>query len=312
MKLVVNHDARAILSEYYLVGATSWSPTDYAVFGNFAGLSDDPVFMGISNVADIQAYQVMRPVVEPVPLMACDWINSDHFAPKPRSERTIDLLMVANWLPFKRHWLLFEALRRMPQDLRVVLVGRNAPGRTEREIREEARAFGVRQELELVTNVNIEQVAALQCDARISLVCSRREGSCVAPAESLFADTPIALMEDAHVGVKAHVNERTGMLLSRSGMAIQLMNMLEQGDRFDPRAWAMEHISCQRSSDLLNAQLRACALRTGRPWTTDIAPLCWRYVPSYVMESDRARLARAVAELRERHGVELIAYDVPI
>jgi len=309
LKLVANHDIRAILREYYLVGATSWSPADYAVFGNLAGLSDDPIFMGISNIADTEAYRVMSPAIEPVPLMACDWTNPAFYAPKPRSERTIDILMVANWLPFKRHWLLFQALRNMPRTLRVVLVGRNAPGRTEREILAEARAFGVRQSLELITNVDIQSVTALQCDARVSLVCSRREGSCVAPAESLFADTPIALMEDAHVGVKAHVNVSTGMLLSSARMPAQLTEMLEQGERFAPRTWASAHISCSRSSALLNRQLREHAFRTGRPWTTDIAELCWRYVPSYVKPADRSRLEPAVASLRYKHGVELVAYD---
>ncbi len=308
LKLVMNHDTRSLLSEYYLVGATSWSPPDYAVFGNFAGLSDDPIFMGISNAADTDAYRIMRPVIEPVPLMACDWTNPAFYTPKPRDERTIDILMVANWLPFKRHWLLFQALQRMPRNLRVVLVGFGAPGRTEANVRAEARAFGVRQELELLSNRNIDQVSALQCDARLSIVCSRREGSCVAPAESLFADTPIALMDDAHIGVSAHVNAETGMLIKQSRMSFQLAEMLEEGERFRPRAWAVEHISCDRSSAILNAQLRNHALSTGRPWTQDVATLCWRYVPAYAKEADRARLAPAVESLRERHGVSLVDY----
>jgi glycosyltransferase involved in cell wall biosynthesis len=309
LKLVKNHDARAVLKEYHLVGATSWSPPDYAVFGNFAGLSDDPIFMGISHATDIDAYRVMRPVIEPVPLMACDWTNPDFYSPKPQNERTIDILMVANWLPFKRHWLLFQALRRMRRDLRVVLVGFAAPGRTEDDVRAEARAFGVRQEIELLSKRNIDQVSALQCDARLSIVCSRREGSCVAPAESLFADTPIALMEDAHIGVTAHVNAQTGMLLAPARMGYQIAEMLEERERFSPRAWAIEHISCHSSSTRLNAQLRDHELSSGRPWTQDIAPLCWRYVPSYVNAADRRRLGSDVEELRERHGVELVDYS---
>lgn len=305
MRLVAHHDARAILSEYYLVGASSYSPTDYAVLAAFAGLSRDPIFIGVSNHTDVQQLAVMRPVVEPLPLLASDWVDPGFYSPKPQRERTIDILMVAGWHPVKRHWLLFEALREMPKGLRVVLVGRNGGGRTENDVRAEARAFGVRQELELYSNLEIGEVAALQCDARVSLVFSRREGSCVAVTESLFAGSPVGMMDDAHVGSRAYLNEQTGMVFSRRGLARSLQRFVEQSERFAPRAWAIENISCHRSSQRLNAILRDWSLRTKRPWTEDIAPLCWRYVPCYLDPADEQRLAPAVSELRRTHGVEI-------
>ena len=308
MRLVAHHDARAFFARYYLVGASSWSPTDYAAFANLAGLSPDPVFIGISNVADVEGYKVMRPVIEALPLMACDWINPAFYEPKPHASREIDILMVANWLPFKRHWLLFEALKRMRRDLRVVLIGRNAPGRTVKELGEEARSFGVRQEIEFLTNVSIDDVTAHQCNARISTLFSRREGSCVAPAECFFADTPVAMMRDGHVGSKAHINPRTGILVERAGLARRLEHFLEESASYAPREWALQHITCHQSSARLNEQLRAHALGAGQPWTGDITALCWRYVPSYVDPADEARMAPAVEQLRAEHGVELVKF----
>jgi glycosyltransferase involved in cell wall biosynthesis len=211
--------------------------------------------------------------------------------------------MVANWSRFKRHWLLFEALKRMPRNLRVVLVGRNAPGRTSKEIREEARAFGVKQDLELHTNLEIDEVTALQCDARISVIFSNREGSCVATAESLFASTPVAMTEDSHVGSKAYINTETGVLVSRAGLAKSLERFLEESDQYAPRRWALENITCRKTSDRLNVVLKGWALRTGRSWTEPIAPLCWRYVPTHVNARDEMRLQPAVEDLRHKHGV---------
>src|SRR5215831_15731141 len=204
MRLVAHYDAAAVLRDYYLVGATSGARNDYASMMAFAGLSEDPLFIGISNLDDLEPLGILRPVVEPLPIMAGDWINPDYFEPKPHRERTIDILMVAAWPSLKRHWLLFEALRDMPRNLRVVLVGRNGKGRTEREIRAEARSLGVRQNLELHTNLEIDEVYALQCAARISAIFTRREGSCVAVAESLFAGTPVAMMDEAYIGSKAY------------------------------------------------------------------------------------------------------------
>lgn len=307
MRLVHHGRARDFFRDWYLVGASSWSPGDYIAFGHLAGLSTDPVFIGVSHVSDMETYRVAAPAIAPVPLMACDWVDPDFYEPRPKSERTIDILMVANWLRFKRHWLLFEALRDMPRSLRVVLVGRNGPGRTEREIRAEARAYGVRQELELHTDIGPRDVARLQAEARISIICSQREGSCVAPVEAMFADTPVAMFRDAHVGSTAHVNAHTGRLVTRAGLARQLTELLEASASLHPRTWAMQHISCHQSSARLNEILREHALRGGQPWTTDIAPLAWRYVPCHVHAADEVRLRPTVGLLAEQYGVELAA-----
>jgi glycosyltransferase involved in cell wall biosynthesis len=305
MRLIAHHDARRLLAEYQVVMATSWSPTDYGVFATYAGLSDDPLFAGISNVVDVDAYRVMGPVVEPVPLMASDWIDPRFYTPRPHSEREIDILMVANFTRCKRHWLLFRALRHMRRDLRVTLIGIPSPDRPADVLRAEAKAFGAPQDLEIISNANIDVVSAYQCNARTSIILSKREGSCVATAECLFADTPMGLVRDAHVGSKAYINERTGVLLTESALDRELSAFLEASGSFQPRAWAMENITCHRSSDRLNAQLRDHSLRRGRPWTRDIAPLCWRYVPSYVSADDERRLAPALEELKTRHGVQL-------
>ena len=240
--------------------------------------------------------------------MACDWIDPTFYDPKPAAERDIDILMIANFSRFKRHWLLFQALRRMRRGLRVTLIGRAGDGRDASALREEARAFGVKQDLEIVSNVGIDVVTAYQCRAKTGAIFSQREGSCVAVTECFFADTPVAMMDDAHVGSKAYINGRTGVLLSPGDMHRTLSAFIEERERYEPRAWAMEHITCHTSSARLNEILRDHARATGRPWTRDIAPLCWRYVPSYAHPEDDARMQPAVDELRERHGVALAKY----
>jgi glycosyltransferase involved in cell wall biosynthesis len=305
IRLAKHHDARAFFSRYLLVGQSSGSPPDFAPAGYLAGLSDDPVFIGVSNHADTAMLDLASPVVRPIDLMACDWVEPEAFTPQPKDSRSIDIIMVANWLRLKRHWLLFEALSRLPKSLRVVLIGRNADRRTEAHMRQEARAFGARQDLEIHTNVEHHRVRELLCDARISLLFSYREGSCVAPVESMFADTPVGMMHGAHVGSAAYINEATGVLLRRRGLARQLAMFLERSAGYDARAWALQHVSCHQSSSRLNEVLRDYALGAGQPWTQDIAPLCWRYVPSYVRAEDEARLAPAVDDLERQHGVRL-------
>lgn len=305
MKLVANHDARKFLDEYTLVGASSYSPTDHAVLGNLQGLSDDPIYVGVSHPSDIEQYRLWSPAIEPIPIMASDLTDPDFFKPKPHAERTIDILMVAHFARLKRHWLLFEALSKMRPDLNVVLVGRSAEGRYEQHILEAARIFGVRQQITVHRSLEIEEVAALQCDAKVSIAFSKREGACISVAESLFADSAVAMTRDSHMGSRAYINDATGRFVERRSLARDLSRMVEESGSYRAREWALANISAPRTSARLNAILKAGAERAGRPWTTDIVPLCRRYVPRYLHEADRLRMQSGVKRLRLKHGIVL-------
>ena len=305
LRLISHPSARRLLADYFLVGASSWSPPDYAAMLSVAGVALDPLFLGVSNPRDMALYTLLHPRVRAVPIMACDWINPAFYAPRPFSARDVDILMVANFSAFKRHWLLFDALSRMRRDVRVALIGIPAPGRGERELREEARAAGVEQDLEIVANAAIELVAEYQCRAKTSIILSLREGSCVAVAESLFAGCPVAMLHNAHVGSKAYINPETGVLVRERQLDRQLTAFLEAGASFKPREWAMANITCHHASERLNAILREYATSAGQPWTRDITPMCWRYVPSYVDRAHEHVMAPHVARLRAGYGIEL-------
>jgi len=304
MKIVANHDARRLLNDYYLVGASSWSPSDHAVLANLCGLSDEPVFIGISNLSDMRQYRMFAPWIEPLPIMACDWVDPALFKPVPHTERTIDILMVAHAAYWKRHRLLFMALKKMRRNLNIVLIGR-VGSRGKADILAEAHAFGVRQQLTFLHNLEIDEVARYQCNAKVSLSLSKREGSCVAVTEALFADTPVGMMADAHIGAKSYINACTGKILRGSSMPSSLEEMLECSGEFSPRRWALENISAYSTSQRLNSMLREQALKAGRPWTTDITPMCWRYVPSYIHTEDKARMAPGREVLHRDYGIVL-------
>jgi hypothetical protein len=250
-------------------------------------------------------YRVLAPTIRAVPIMASDWINPAFYTPRESGSRDIDILMVANFSPFKRHRLLFEALARMRRDLRVTLIGIPAPGRGERELRAEAKALGVTQDLEIVSNAPIETVTDYQCRAKTSVIFSLREGSCVAVTESLFAGSPVAMLRHAHVGSKAHINPQTGILVTEHRLDRQLGQFLESSASYRPQDWAATHITCHHASATLNGILRDHSREAGHPWTRDITPLCWRYVPSYVDPTEDARLAPDVERLRDEYGIEL-------
>ena len=46
--------------------------------------------------------------------------------------------------------------------------------------------------------------------------------------------------------------------------------MIENYDRFDPRDWVMAHMTCQKSTEILNEAIRTVALDAGERWTCDL------------------------------------------
>lgn len=292
-----------LLRRYTIICSTAWSPPAFAALWSFAHLPGADIHFTISNQRDIEWLQRLKSGTRVLPLYMSSWINPSNYQPEPPDKRPIDILMVANWGTFKRHWVLFRALRELPPSLRVVLVGQPETSRTVEHLRREAALFGVPQQLEFRDRLGISEVNKLQGASKIALILSKREGSCVAVAEALFGDTPVGLVRGAHIGSAEFINSRTGVFLDETRMAQQIRAFLERYLDFSPRAWAVENISCQVSTAKLNTLLREQAARDGRPWTRDACTLGWRPDPCYVSEADARELAPAYNELYEQHGL---------
>jgi hypothetical protein len=310
LRLVRHYDLPRMLQQYFLVGASSSSPPDLPSHWALAHIGPDPVFLQISNVSDMEIHQPFRHNIRPVPIMASDWINPEFYQPRSRQQREIDILMVASWGHVKRHWLLFHTMNKMRRDLRVVLIGQNDQGRTADDVWREAKAFGVADQIEMIRDATIEMVTEQQCNSKASIVLSAREGSSVVVTESFFADTPVAMMHDAHIGSRAYINCQTGVLLRRKTMAVQLSKLIEQHMSYSPRAWAMAHITCFHSTKKLNSVLRTYSVERRIPWNREIVPFCWRPDPIYVRDADAAQLAQAYRDLHEKYGVIVAGHTV--
>ena len=312
LRLIEHYDLPKLLQEYFLVVASSWLPPDFPSHWALANIGPDPIFLQISNPSDIEIHQRFRHNIRPVPIMASDWINPEFYQPRPYQQREIDILMVAGWSRLKRHWLLFRALRSMRRDLRVVLIGQDSDGRTADDVWREVKAFGVAEQIEIIRDATIEMVTNQQCNSKASVILSAREGSCVAVTESFFADTPVAMMRNAHVGSRAYINRQTGVLMSPETMAAQLSELIEQRMSYSPRAWAMANVTCFHSTSKLETVLREYSVERRIPWTRDIVPFCWRPDPIYARNVDAEQMKPAYQELYERHGVVVAGHTVAV
>ncbi|MCI0642794.1 MAG: glycosyltransferase, partial [Gemmataceae bacterium] len=199
IKLLRHGDHREFARRYHLVIAPSSSPHNLVNYV-FPTAYSGSIFTLISNPGDLDVLPRIAPKFVVVPLYASHWVNPERFRPLPRTDRVYDLVMVTSWGKVKRHFALFKALKKMRPDIRVLLIGQDQEGRSADTIRKEARWYGVENWLTILANQPYEMVTQLLCQAKASVVLSKREGSCVVVAESLFADTPVALLEGAEIG----------------------------------------------------------------------------------------------------------------
>lgn len=295
-------------ANFELVLSPTWSPPHAMMTSVFPyQYPGERIFTLISGEEDRVIFPRLSGKYRVVPLLASNWVNPSFYEPVDSSAKNIDIVMLANFSRYKRHFALFSALQEAPTRLVACLAGRPWGGITADHMWKMAKLYGVADRIEIIEGASDAQVRNLLARAKVSLILSRQEGSCIAVAESLFAGTPVGLLEDARVGSKIFINERTGRLLKPRGLGRQLVDFVASARQFQPREWAMEHgISCFGSTRVLNGILRQEQLRQGLPWTADIAVHHWSPEPRLTSAEDRERLRPTYDYLRERLGISIV------
>ena len=306
IRLLANCDLREFTRRYTLVVSPVWASPHGLVNYVLPRQVTDYVVSIISDPKDREAIPRLASNYVTVPLLCSNWVNPIYYQPVPFERKDIDIVMVANFGKYKRHHTLFKALRELPRSLKVVLIGQHNGARTREVLLGEAAAYGVADRFELRQSVTDAELFSALARAKISLILSLREGSCVAVVESMFAGTPVGLFAEAEVGSRQFINAATGRFLQPGQLAGQLRQFLADAPQFQPRQWVeANRVDCLSSSATLNNALKQAALAHGHEWTQDIAPLHWRPDPLLVNAVDRERLQPAYADIQARFGLQI-------
>lgn len=256
---------------YDILFLPTWQPFYSVELLNFLSRRPDSLVMLPSSQ---QCYfQVLQNSVikRALPFHASSWVDGELY--DPAEERDIDILMVANFSIYKRHYLLFEALQTLPSDLNVVLIGRELGDRTAAVLMAEARSYGVENRFMLIESPENQVVVNHLCRAKIVLGLSGREGSYVSLAEALFAGAAVGIYADAVVGTKNYINPQTGFLLQPGlPLAAQIKRCLQLQPTLAPREWAVSNIDTRVNVSKLNQLLKAESQSLGRPWSNECEP----------------------------------------
>lgn len=285
-------DIHQITQQYHLVFEPSWSgycDLDILCYAQY----DFPVFVQAFEPRDTAFIHSTQSNLIPVPISANWWV--DHRVMKPLSsvKKDVDIIMIASWAWFKRHYRFFSALGRLRsqgEKLRVVLIGYPIDS-TQDDIFMLAKHFGIHQQVEMYEWLSPEEVNQQLNRAKVNIVWSRKEGVNRTIIEGMFAGVPCILREGFNYGYHyPYINAQTGCFSSERALPEQLLWMVQNYQQFSPRDWVMANMTCQRATEILGEAIKSRTLEHGENWTRDLAvKVCHLNTMRYWDDADMQR-----------------------
>lgn len=277
----------AIQARYHIVFIPSWTGLYSPALFKLASLSgNEPVFVLPVHAQEREQVKRLGNQFIPLPFNAASWVNQDFFEDK-RGGRDIDCLMVANFAGFKRHWLLFKALKGLPKSVSAVCVGVPLGSRTAESIRQEAMDYGVSDRVKIVENPSQEDLRLYFQRAKVFCAMSYREGSFIAVAEALMSGTPVVMFRNAHIGTKSLITPEVGALVgSVSELKAKIIEFMNFEDHDSVRRIARESIGAQANSRKMNDMLSLWFQENGLQWTEDLEPFYSMRLSFYYFDTE--------------------------
>ncbi|WP_306549717.1 glycosyltransferase [Desulfobulbus sp.] len=258
--------------EYQVIFLPSWQPFYSTAFYTFLSRVKEPFWIMPSSARDMKLCETVGPLCLPLPFQASSWVDGDKYTDS-QGNKDIDIIMLANFSKYKRHWLLFEALAELSENLKVVIAGRPLGDRNRESLILEAKNFGVADRICIIENPSNEEIRDLLGRSKMFCALSHKEGSYIAVVESMFAGAPVIMYENAIIGSKDFVNLKTGLLVGeKEKLSGKIRYLLENYGKFDTQKWAKSNISARINSKKLNLLLRENSLLVGNQWTHDVTP----------------------------------------
>ncbi len=264
----------SVLRHYFLVLEPSWSGfinSDILYFTQFEGQS---IIVMAPEKRDQDFLQTLEANLIPVSFGCGDWVNPSIFRPLKDQRKRYDAVMVARWATYKRHHVLFNALRKLRDpSFKVALVADPWPANRE-EVEKLMDCYGVRENIDIFENLKAEEVNEIMNQSKVNLLLSLQEGGNRSLFEGFFSGVPGLALKN-NIGIpKDYFTPQTGKLIEEKDLKSALLYFREHWTAFNPRAWAEVHISPEMTTAKLNQLLKHLAYQRGEEWTQDLVAKC--------------------------------------
>lgn len=289
-------DIDKLSKDYKLVFEPSWSGYCTGSFLYYACKPFDSYFLA----AQVDDYRFLQNFenLKACELGPCDWVDPKVAEPFLNQPKKYDIVMNSNWGAWKRHRVLFKALKKSKRDLKVALIGFDWGGRSKQDILSLAKAYGVDAQIEIFEKIPFDQVMNITCQSKLSVLLSLKEGSNRAVAESIFCDVPVIVLDNHVGGIVKNVNQYTGQLAPERNLTEVIHDILDSLDSYTPRNWGVEHIACDVSTIRLNEFLKStCSVE--EKWTRDVVVRSNSPESKYQSIEDKERFSQENEELKK-------------
>jgi hypothetical protein len=268
--LGLRHDMKRILDNYYLILEPSWAGYCAPEILQFLGFPEHKIIVEATEKLDYQFLYRLKSNLIPIDIGASNWVDERIFNDL-HLEKVYDCIMVAQWGLFKRHHILFNAIKGLKDpSYKACLIGAAWGGRTRRDIEELISYYGLRNNIDIFEKLTPVEVNELLNKSRVGVLLSLKEGSNRAIFEGMFANVPAIVLKD-NIGVnKSYINDQTGVLIDRSELGYYLKWFRGNYIKFQPRKWALNNITCQISTARLEELLKRFAKESGQCWSRGI------------------------------------------
>src|SRR5215470_15916874 len=165
LKLVRSPEFNRFSLEYRILFLPTWQPFFSIPLFILAARASHKFWILPSSRDNLEDCDDLAPYARGLPFQASSWVDENRLAGS--TARKHDLLMVANFEKYKRHWLLFEALAELPASVSCVVAGRPLGARSADSLRREAALFGVLDRVVIIEDPDDATLERLFADARL-------------------------------------------------------------------------------------------------------------------------------------------------
>lgn len=246
-------DLETIAKRYHLVLEPSWSGYCDLNLLAYTRLKE-PVFVQAIEPYDVRCLTSISSNLVPVPTSSNWWVDYNLIRPLPEVEKDCDVVMIAGWGSYKRHYRFFEAIAKLRREghlLRVLLLGYPNGWGAETILRH-AKYYGVADQIEIKEKVPYNDMNAQINRAKVNVLWSRHEGFNRAIIEAMLAGLPCVLRDGFNYGYQyPYVNKQTARFATEKSLPRVLLEMTSDYPEYAPREWVLAHMNCDQACKTL-------------------------------------------------------------
>lgn len=255
---------------YYIIERHGWFGLNEATKADIM-MVEDPSALPALNEKQLRSILL--------PYSSGDFVDTDCFYPLSTTP-SFDVLQIACWSPRKRIELFIKAAAKLPT-LQFVQLGHFENNGTEEEI--SYRNYCINLAKRCANNVHFPHVE--QCryevlphrkedmnklinEARLSVITTQKEGINRFKMESLAANRPCLVANDAGSATQKHITQKTGALFDPTAESLseKIIAVLEQSSSYNPRFELLKVSGNRIATKALSDALHSLCQRDHQPF----------------------------------------------